>query len=156
MIAPDGTPYVLEFNCRFGDPEAQAVLAVLPKGTMEQLFAIASGAWTPRESLIRPTGAAVTTVLAAAGYPDKPEALAAIDLPATWDEGVLIFHAGTCRDPDGTLRVHGGRVLNVTGLGATVPEAAARSAAACERVSFQGKTYRRDIAWREIQRAGVA
>jgi phosphoribosylamine--glycine ligase len=156
MIAPDGTPYVLEFNCRFGDPEAQAVLPVLPKGTMEQLFAIGSGAWKPRESLIRPTGAAVTTVLAAAGYPEKPEAGATIDLPAVWEEGVLVFHAGTDRDPDGTLRVQGGRVLNVTGLGPTVAVAAARSAAACERVSFQGKTYRRDIAWRELQRAGVA
>ena len=100
----------------------------------------------------------MTTVLAARGYPDHPEKGVAIQLPApeALGEDVLIFHAGTFRDPDGTLRTGGGRVLNVTGLAATVPKAARVSAAACERIAFEGKTWRRDIAWREIQRAGAA
>jgi phosphoribosylamine--glycine ligase len=69
---------------------------------------------------------------------------------------VIVFHAGTFRDPDGRLRTSGGRVFSVTGLGADVPAAARASAAAAERITFEGKTWRRDIAWREIQRAGAA
>src|SRR5439155_21234902 len=81
-----------------------------------------------------------------------------IIVPRDLEAGTLVFHAGTLRDPDGTLRVHGGRVLTVTGLGDTVAEAARRSSDACELISFQGKTYRRDIGWREIReaRAGAA
>jgi phosphoribosylamine--glycine ligase len=100
--------------------------------------------------------AAVTTVLAARGYPDAPEHGAAIDLPSDFGPDVLVFHAGTVRDGAGTLRAAGGRVLSVTALDATVPEAARRSAAACERITFEGKTWRRDIAWRELRRAGAA
>jgi len=95
-------------------------------------------------------------VLAARVYPEKPELGAAILVPRDFEPGTLVFHAGTSQDPDGTLRVCGGRVLTVTGLGDTVPQAAERSAAACERIAFEGKTWRRDIGWREIQRAGAA
>ena len=96
--------------------------------------------------------------LTAPGYPDKPELGGPIIVPRDLEAGTLVFHAGTRRDPDGTLRVHGGRVLTVTGLGDTVAEAARRSSDACELISFQGKTYRRDIGWREIReaRAGAA
>src|SRR5439155_1261494 len=102
--------------------------------------------------------AAVATVLAASGYPERPELGAAIVVPRDLEPGTLVFHAGTERDPDGGLRVHGGRVLTVTGLGDTVVEAARRSADACELITFPGKTYRRDIAWRETReaRAGAA
>ncbi|HTI05887.1 MAG TPA: phosphoribosylglycinamide synthetase C domain-containing protein, partial [Gemmatimonadales bacterium] len=102
--------------------------------------------------------AAVTTVLAARGYPDSPEKGAVIRMPseAELGEDVIVFHAGTSRGADGALRTAGGRVLNVTGLGPSVPLAAAASRAAAERVVFEGKTWRRDVAWREIQRAGAA
>jgi phosphoribosylamine--glycine ligase len=156
MIAPDGALRVLEFNCRFGDPEAQAVLPVLGPGLLEHLTAIAADRWRPTVDALPATRAAVTTVLAAAGYPERPETGAAIALPDDPGPDVLVFHAGTGLDAEGVLRVRGGRVLAVTGLGATVGEAAARSRAACGRVRFAGMQYRRDIAWREIERAGAA
>src|SRR5712691_10975492 len=156
MLAPDGTPYVLEFNCRFGDPEAQAILPVLPRGATQHLTAIATGGWRPEHDAIPATGAAVTTVLAARGYPDRPEVGAAIKLPRDLGPDVLLFHAGTARDPDGTLRVAGGRVLAVTGLAGSVAAAARVSAAGAARIAFAGKAYRRDIGWREMVRAGTA
>jgi len=156
MLARDGTPYVLEFNCRFGDPEAQAILPGLPKGATKHLLDIARRRWRPKRQVIAPTRAAVTTVLAARGYPEKPERGAAIRIPQDLGPNVLVFHAGTALDAAGTLTTAGGRVLNVTGLGANVPAAARASAAACERIAFDGKTWRRDIAWRELQRAGAA
>jgi phosphoribosylamine---glycine ligase len=152
MIGSDGTPWVLEFNCRFGDPETQVLLPVLARGATAHLAAIAADAWRPDVAVLPAHGAAVTTVLAARGYPDRPERGAAISLPREPGDGVLLFHAGTTRDADGTLRVAGGRVLNVTALAPTVREAAAASRAACERIAFDGKTWRRDIAWREIDR----
>ena len=129
-------------------------------GAYEVLAAIGAGRWRPPATLrtLNAARAAVTTVLAARGYPDRPEQGAAIDLPSpgSWGEDVIVFHAGTLRDPDGTLRTAGGRVLSVTGLGADVPAAARASAAAAERITFEGKTWRRDVAWREIRRAGAA
>jgi phosphoribosylamine--glycine ligase len=154
LMVTDTTVHVLEFNCRFGDPETQVVLPVLPRGITAHLMAIAAGGWTPDGPSLGPAVAAVTTVLAAHGYPDRPEKGAPITLPDLGPE-VLLFHAGTARDRDGTLRVAGGRVLNVTGLAATVTGAAERSREAAERIEFAGKVFRRDIGWREMQRAGA-
>ncbi len=160
MVLSDGTPSVLEFNARFGDPETQVLLPALAPGLTEHLAAIAQRRWNPPASqqMLEIERAAVTTVLAARGYPDNPEKGAAIRLPdaAELGDDVIVFHAGTFRDPEGRLRTNGGRVLNVTGLGATVPLAARVSRVGAERISFEGKTWRRDVAWREIQRAGTA
>ena len=157
MLAADGTLSVLEFNCRFGDPETQAMLPALP-GVTRHLAEIAAGRWRPVEASLTATRAAVAAVLAAPGYPDRPKLGAEIIVPRDLEPGTLVFHAGTSRDADGTLRVHGGRVLTATGLGDTVAEAARRSTDACELITFSGKTYRRDIGWREIReaRAGAA
>lgn len=155
MIATDKTPNVLEFNCRFGDPETQAVLPVLPIGITSHLHAIAAADWTPPVAGFLPAGAAVTTVLATRGYPERPEKGAAITIPDLGAD-VLVFHAGTTRDAGGALRVAGGRVLAVTGLGPAVGTAAQRSREGAERITFEGKVYRRDIGWRELARAGAA
>jgi len=80
---------------------------------------------------------------------------ATIHLPLDPGDDVLVFHAGTARDADGTLRVAGGRVLAVTGLAASVAAAAERSAGVAARITFEGKAYRRDIGWREVARAGT-
>jgi phosphoribosylamine--glycine ligase len=160
MILPDGTPSVLEFNARFGDPETQVLLPALAPGFTQHLAAIAQRSWTPSPDrrVLPAERAAVTTVLAARGYPEHPEKGMPIVLPPpdAFGDDVIVFHAGTDRDPDGRLRTAGGRVLSVTGLGATVPLAAQASREAAERVSFEGKTWRRDVAWREMQRAGAA
>ena len=160
MILPDGTPSVLEFNARFGDPETQVLLPAVATGVTTHLVAIAERRWQPSAALtvLDAERAAVTTVLAARGYPDSPEKGAVISLPEPDElgEGVLVFHAGTTRDQSGKLRTAGGRVLNVTGLGSTVPLAARASRDAAERVVFEGKIWRHDVAWREIERAGAA
>jgi phosphoribosylamine--glycine ligase len=150
MVAPDGSPRVVEFNCRLGDPETQVVLPLVRGGLLECLEAIAKGEHpTPLDVAL---GAAVTTVLAAKGYPDSPEKGAAIVIPDRLPDGVTVFHAGTSRDPDGTLRVAGGRVLNVTAVAESFAEAQRLSRAGAEAIEFDGKVFRRDIGWREADR----
>ena len=155
MIMPDGGIKVIEFNCRFGDPEAQAILPVLPGGVLPVLRMVAEGGWMPPgHTLGDARCAAVTTVLAADGYPDSPRTGAAIVIPKALeaDPDTHVFHAGTAVDGAGVLRVAGGRVLSVTATAPTVAEAASRSRAAAEAVEFEGKQFRRDIGWREITR----
>jgi phosphoribosylamine--glycine ligase len=155
MIRPDGSPAVIEFNSRFGDPEAQAILTAMPSGVLQVLRLIAEGGWMPSGTAIGDARhATVTTVLAAEGYPDAPVVGAEISIPADLEAAgdVLLFHAGTAQDPDGRLRVAGGRVLGVTAVAPTIAEAAQRSRVAAESIHFEGKQFRRDIGWRELAR----
>lgn len=157
MILRDGSIRVIEFNCRFGDPEAQAILPVLPGGVLPVLRLIAEGGWMPPgHTLGDARCAAVTTVLAASGYPDSPQTGAAIVIPRQLEEDpdTHVFHAGTAVGTDGVLRAAGGRVLAVTATAPTVAEAAQRSRAAAEAIAFEGKQFRRDIGWREMARRG--
>ena len=150
MIGRDGSPAVVEFNCRLGDPEAQVVLPIVTGGFTDSLMRVAEGkAPSPLEVSRQ---AAVTTVLASRGYPDSPETGAPILLPDRQAPGVTVFHAGTRRDADGTLRATGGRVLTVTAVAASFTEAQRLSREASEAVRFEGKVFRRDIGWREAAR----
>jgi phosphoribosylamine---glycine ligase len=155
MIGPDGAPRVVEFNCRLGDPETQVMLPLVEKGLTDCLWRVAHGQ-TPSPLTIAKAHA-VTTVLAAKGYPDSPEKGATIAIPPILPAEVTVFHAGTIRDSDGTLRVNGGRVLNVTAVASTFALAQAESREASAAIQFDGKAYRRDIGWREAvrQKLGV-
>jgi len=93
--------------------------------------------------------------MAAKGYPEAPETGGALDPGDAEAQGARVFHAGTMRDEDGTLRASGGRVLSVAALGADVKSAQAAAYAAVERVDFPGGYCRRDIGWREVARAGA-
>jgi phosphoribosylamine---glycine ligase len=151
MVDDEGTPWVVEFNCRLGDPETQVVLPLVSGGFTSSLWAVARGeSPTPLELL--PGAASVTTVLASRGYPDAPEKGAAITIPNHLPEGVTVFHAGTVRGPDGLLRSSGGRVLNVTAVASSFAEAQRLSRETAEAIEFDGKVYRRDIGWREAAR----
>jgi phosphoribosylamine--glycine ligase len=144
MLTPDGYR-VLEFNCRFGDPETQVVLPRLEGDLLELLAAAASG--NLEDAVLRISdSAAVTVVLAAGGYPDAPEAgveIGGIDDAETG--GAAVYHAGTALRGDRLVSA-GGRALNVTGVGSTVEEARTLVYAAIDRIDFPGATYRHDIA----------
>lgn len=152
MIAPDGTPRTLEFNCRMGDPETQPILMRLRSDLLEVLWAATEGRldavtldWDPRVAL--------GVVLAAAGYPQSPrkgDAIAA--LPADTADAV-VFHAGTALQ-DGRLLTSGGRVLCATALGADVAAARERAYALVQAIAFDGMQYRRDIGHRALARHG--
>jgi phosphoribosylamine--glycine ligase len=153
MLTEEG-PKVIEFNCRFGDPETQVVLPLLESSLLEPMLTIARGERLSEEPLRWKEGAAVTTVLAAGGYPGDYVTGEPIEIPMELHRapGVMVFQAGTRRE-DGRLLTAGGRVLAVTALGATVAEAAERSREAAAAVHFPGCYFRRDIGWREVQRA---
>jgi phosphoribosylamine--glycine ligase len=150
MIDPAGDPFVVEFNCRFGDPETQVILPRVSSGVVGSLWAAATGEPLPHLELV--ADAAVTTVLAARGYPDHPEKGAVITIPEVLPSEAMIFHAGTRRDDSGRLVVSGGRVLAVTATGPTLEEAQRVSRDVADRISFDGKQFRRDIGWRESKR----
>jgi phosphoribosylamine--glycine ligase len=156
LMLTDAGPRVVEFNCRFGDPETQAILPLLEDSLLDLMLAVANGSPLRERSALRwRSGAAVTTVLAAEGYPGKYAKGMEIKIDpelATLND-VLVFHAGTAIE-DGRLVTTGGRVMAVTGLGPDVAAAADRSRWAAERVTFDGRHFRRDIAWREIARQG--
>ncbi|MBX2860923.1 MAG: phosphoribosylamine--glycine ligase [Vampirovibrio sp.] len=146
MIAPDGTLNVLEYNCRFGDPETQVVLPLLADDLLEVLLAAAKGDLSKYPSFQFKNQAAMTVVLASKGYPgDYPKGIP-ITLPQNTPEDVTIFHAGTKKQPDQQIVTHGGRVMNVTALGNTLEEARQKTYTAIESIQFETKVFRTDIA----------
>jgi phosphoribosylamine--glycine ligase len=148
MLTPDG-PTVLEFNCRFGDPETQVLLPrIAPATDLALLLRACAEGDVVGNTTAYVHEVAVTVVIASGGYPGPYATGVPIDglADAASVEGVTIFHAGTAVDERGRVVTAGGRVLDVTALGATLTEARARAHAACERISFEGAQYRRDIA----------
>ncbi|HET6760984.1 MAG TPA: phosphoribosylamine--glycine ligase [Gemmatimonadaceae bacterium] len=145
-------PRVVEFNCRFGDPETQALMPLMESSLLELVGAVAGGGSLARSRAPewKPLSA-VTTVIAADGYPEKPRTGDVIHLPAP-EPGIEVFHAGTARHAGGELITAGGRVLAITAVAPDLLEAADRSREFAERASFKGKQLRRDIGWRELTR----
>lgn len=152
MIMADGTPKVIEYNCRFGDPETQPIMMRMQSDLVELcLMAIdekldeAESHWDPRAS--------IGIVLAAGGYPGDYAKGDVISLPTGNDvEGEKIFHAGTTNNADGDVVTAGGRVLCATALGNTVSEAQQRAYQLAKQVSWNGMFHRNDIGYRAIAR----
>ena len=151
MISPDGQPKVIEYNCRFGDPETQPImmrlrsdLVALCDSALDGELSDASADWDER--------CAIGVVLAAGGYPGDYGKGAVIDgLEQDLGEDIKVFHAGTARQDDQVV-TSGGRVLCVTALGADIAEAQKACYAAADTISWDGVTLRRDIGWRAIAR----
>jgi phosphoribosylamine--glycine ligase len=154
LMIVEGDPYVIEFNCRFGDPETQAILPLLASSLLEPFELVARGESVQGLSLEWSGRAAVCTVLASEGYPGSYAKRKPIQIPQSLerDPDTIVLHAGTRRDPEGQLVTSGGRVLGVVGLGSNVSRAAEKSRAAAEAIHFDGKYFRRDIGYRETQR----
>jgi phosphoribosylamine--glycine ligase len=151
MITEDG-PRVVEFNCRFGDPETQALLPLLRSNLLDPLAAIARGdGLSGAEPLEWESAAAVTTVIAAAGYPETPRNGDVIEIDEM-PEDTLLFHAGTATNSAGKLVTAGGRVAAVTAVAETFAEACTRSARSAAGIRFPGRHFRKDIGWRELHR----
>jgi phosphoribosylamine---glycine ligase len=153
MMTSDG-PRVLEFNCRFGDPETQAVLPLLESDLLALLAAAARGDLAGASASFGPAAAATTVVLAAGRYPaDGDRGSVITGVSEAQDGGALVFHAGTARHGD-RLVTNGGRILAVTGLGETIGAARDVAYEAAGRIRFEGVRFRSDIA--EAAAAGAS
>jgi phosphoribosylamine--glycine ligase len=151
MIAEDGTPYVLEFNCRFGDPETQPILLRLKSDLADLCEAALDGKLHAKQAVWDPR-AALGVVLAARGYPEsagKGDVISGLDGP--FPEYVRIFHAGTAMK-DGHVVTAGGRVLCATALGEDVTQAQRNAYRAIEKIRWNGMFCRHDIGYRAVRR----
>jgi phosphoribosylamine--glycine ligase len=153
LMLTDEGPRVLEFNCRFGDPETQAVVPLLEDDLLGVLAAAAHGSLRG-ETLEASDQAGVTVVLAAADYPAQGDTGSPIEgIEDAERDGALVFHAGTAMR-GGRLVTAGGRILSVTATGDTRAEARGAAYAAVERIGFPGARYRRDVAAERAERVG--
>jgi phosphoribosylamine--glycine ligase len=154
ILTRDG-PKVLEFNCRFGDPESQAIFPLLYSDLVEIMMALIEGNLKDYR-LKWSTGVCVTAVLASKGYPGSYEQgfeISGLDEAAKM-EGVQVFHAGTAKK-DGKIVTAGGRVLNVSAVGGDFSEARKRAYRAIEKIHFKGMHFRTDIALRAVQKIKI-
>jgi phosphoribosylamine--glycine ligase len=140
LMLTERGPHVIEFNCRFGDPETQSILPRLGDGLLEALAATAAGELA---GVALPTNglAAVTVVIASGDYPERSDSGTPIDVEAT---EALVFHAGTALQ-DGRLVTNGGRILNVVGTGPSIADARSAAYESVADIDFAGMRFRRDI-----------
>ncbi|WP_338890509.1 phosphoribosylamine--glycine ligase [Aeromonas rivipollensis] len=151
MIDPQGNPKVIEFNCRFGDPETQPIMLRMRSDLVELCLAACAGKLDQVEAIYDPR-VAIGVVLAAGGYPgDYPQGKPISGLPVEEASGEKVFHAGSQLAGD-TIVTAGGRVLCATALGHTVAEAQQRAYQLAGRIQWDGVFYRKDIGWRAIER----
>jgi phosphoribosylamine--glycine ligase len=149
MVTPQG-PKVLEFNCRFGDPETQAILPLVETDLVDLMLECAEGRLKNETVALRP-GAAVCVVMASGGYPGAYEKGKPIHGLDSVEKDVQVFHAGTKRR-DSDVVTAGGRVLGVTATAETIAKAVDKAYRAVGRITFDGAYYRRDIAHRALKR----
>ena len=151
LMVEDGKPRLVEYNARFGDPECQVLMLRLKSDLVPYLLASARGGLRNLPAPQWHDMAAVCVVFAAKGYPDSPLS-GSIIRGAEQDFGpdVTVFHAGTTRGDDGSLRAAGGRVLNICARGATIQEARDKAYAAISQIDWPGGFYRSDIGWRAL------
>ena len=167
-LAADGAPFrgllyaglmntveglkVVEFNCRFGDPETQVVLPLLESSLLDLMLTVAEGRSLAGATVTTRPGAAVATVVVSGGYPGSYEKGKVVHVPDGLEsDELIVFHAGTSNSDDG-LVTSGGRVLAVTAVAETFAAAANASRAGAARIEFEGAFYRSDIGWRERAR----
>ena len=151
MIMADGTPKVIEYNCRFGDPETQPIMLRMKSDLVTLCLAGVNGELADMTAEFDPR-AAVGVVLAAGGYPgDYEKGLEIIGLPTKEVDGLKVFHAGT-KEVEGKVVTAGGRVLCATALGKTVTEAQQKAYQLTKKISWEGMFFRHDIAYRAIAR----
>ena len=143
FVTADG-PKVIEFNARFGDPEAECLLPLLESDLLEIMLACTDGT-LDKVDVRWSEQASVTVMLASGGYPGPYEKGKVISGIEDVDSAVVVFHAGTARDDGGNLVTNGGRVLGLTALAETIEEARAKAYSNVERVQFEGMHFRRDI-----------
>ena len=147
---------VVEFNCRFGDPETQAVLPLMESSLLDLMVTVANGDSLAGKSVTTRDASAVTTVVASGGYPVEYEKGKPISIPEGLEhDDLIVFHAGT-KLRDGALETSGGRVLAVTAMAATFAAAASASRSGAAQIEFDGAFYRSDIGWRERNRLDPA
>jgi phosphoribosylamine---glycine ligase len=148
MITPTGEPKVIEFNCRFGDPETQVILPLLDTPLEQIMLACIEGRLEDFPPLEWKPGAAACVVMAAAGYPETfPKGMEISGLADAGETGALVFHSGT-RPQGSTILANGGRVLSITGLGDTFEAALANTYTAVDKINFDQMYCRRDIGYR--------
>ena len=151
MIDTHGNPKVIEFNCRFGDPETQPIMRRMRSDLVELCLAACAGKLDQVEAIYDPR-VAIGVVLAAGGYPgDYQQGKPISGLPVEEASGEKVFHAGSQLAGD-TIVTAGGRVLCATALGHTVAEAQQRAYQLAGRIQWDGVFYRKDIGWRAIER----
>ena len=144
MLTADG-PQVIEFNCRFGDPETQVVLPMLDADLADLMLACVDGSLSA-EMVKQHPGACATVVMASPGYPASyPKGLAISGTAEANAAGGIVFHAGTQRNDEGQLVTSGGRVLAVSARGDDLVSAVDNAYAALENISFDGAHFRKDI-----------
>ena len=148
MITPQG-PKVIEYNCRFGDPETQVVLPLLKTDLLTVMQAVENETLADLE-VEWSDGAAACVILASGGYPSHYEKGKVMSFPASTPANVTIYHAGDKLDGEGRLVTSGGRVLGITAMAPTLKEALADAYAAAETVNFDGKYMRHDIGRRAL------
>ena len=152
MLTDDGM-LNLEFNARFGDPETQVTLPLLKTDLVDIMMAVIEDRLN-RTKIAWSDDACVGVVMSSAGYPGSYKTGFPIKGLDEVDEDVLVFHAGTKRDKDGTVRTSGGRVLTVVGVGRNIAEARRKVYSNISRIHFEGCYYRKDIALREVSATG--